>query len=157
MMKSYTVDTQVNKLQLCAAMWINYISVILKKEASHKIICTSWSKQTQVNYIFKEKYIGGNGVKKMKKYYMKSISHDNYPKWGERVIWKKKLMGDIYHAVSTHSMSDPSGRYMGVCFIFIHLTVYLHFMCFLWVWYCTTRVVRITSETIPSSIILWVI
>lgn len=45
-------------------------------------------------------------------------------------IYKKKLMGDIYRAVSTVCL-HLGGRYMGICFIFIHHIVYLCLMYFL--------------------------
>lgn len=54
---------QVNKLQLCAATWINYVSVMLKKRINLQNNA-SWSKQTQENYIFKDVYIGNNSIKK---------------------------------------------------------------------------------------------
>ena len=53
-----------------------------------------------------------------------------YKQWIKRGNFKKKLTGDIYKAISTPCL-DLGGRYMGVCFVFIHHTMYLCLMYFL--------------------------
>lgn len=90
--------THVNNLQCYEAMWIKYISIMLKIRSKSQNN-TSWSKQTQVNYIFRDKYIGDNGIKKMKRYYSK-IHGSGYPHVGLRGVLKKNLMGVIYRVVS---------------------------------------------------------
>ena len=79
--------THVNNLQCYEAMWIKYISILVKIR-SHKIIHPD-----------QDKYIGDNGIKKMRRYYSK-IHGSGYPHVGLRGVLKKNLMGVIYRVVS---------------------------------------------------------
>lgn len=94
MMKSYTVYTKVSKLQLYVAMWTNYRSMMLIKRSQSQNNTYIVIKTEKVGYTFRDKYIGGNGIKKMKRYYSKS--HDSYPKWGGKDTKEETHGGYLY-------------------------------------------------------------